>query len=208
MTPLVVYGASGHGRETLTWARDAGHDVLGYVDDDAAAHGTERTGATVLGGLDWIVSRVAEGPLAVALGVADPDTKQRLAEKLWTLGVSFPAIVHPSAVVAPTAAIREGVVIAPHSVISVDVVLADCVTVNYGATIGHDARLEPYATVLPGANVSGNVVVGTGATVGTGSAVRQGLRIGAGAFVGAGATVVTDVAPGVTVVGTPARPPA
>lgn len=49
-------------------------------------------------------------------------------------------------------------------------------------------------------------VVRRGASVGSGATILGGVEIGEGALVGAGAVVTSDVAPGVTVVGNPARP--
>jgi UDP-2-acetamido-3-amino-2,3-dideoxy-glucuronate N-acetyltransferase len=48
-------------------------------------------------------------------------------------------------------------------------------------------------------------VVERGAALGSGVVVLGGVRIGAGALVGAGAVVTSDVAPGETVAGVPAR---
>lgn len=66
-------------------------------------------------------------------------------------------------------------------------------------------------TFAPRVSCNGNVVIGDGAYIGTGAVIKQGtpdrpLRIGAGAVVGMGAVVTRDVAPGMTVVGNPARP--
>ena len=77
---------------------------------------------------------------------------------------------------------------------------------QYGATVGHDCVLDDFVTVLPGARVSGSVHLAAGSTVGSGAVVLQGRTVGRGAFVGAGAVVTRDVAPGVVVVGNPARP--
>jgi UDP-2-acetamido-3-amino-2,3-dideoxy-glucuronate N-acetyltransferase len=44
-----------------------------------------------------------------------------------------------------------------------------------------------------------------GASIGSGSVILSGVTIGAGALVGAGAVVTRDVAPGMVVVGVPAR---
>ena len=48
--------------------------------------------------------------------------------------------------------------------------------------------------------------LGDGVFVGAGARVLGGIRLGDGCSVGAGAVVIDDVAPGVTVVGVPARP--
>ena len=94
--------------------------------------------------------------------------------------------------------------------------------------IGHDVRIHsrcflPRHTVIgAGAWIGPNVIfcndkypntngervgviVEPGAVIGAGAVILPGVTIGQGAFVGAGAVVTRDVAPGVTVVGNPAR---
>ncbi len=208
---VVVYGASGFAQQVMFWiddVREAGWhcEVRGFVDDDPASHGDERTGRPVLGGFEWIERTAADRPLSVVLGIAAPGVKRRLVERLRRLDVAFPPVVHPHAVMSSYVGIGEGTVVAPGCIVSVNVELGDFVTVNHACTIAHDVRLGAYATILPGTNVSGNVVLGPGATLGTNATVVQGLEVGADAFVGAGATVLSDVPPNCTVVGTPARP--
>jgi len=74
------------------------------------------------------------------------------------------------------------------------------------ASIDHDCRIGAFSHVCPGAALAGTVTVGGHSWIGIGSQVRQGIRIGSHVTVGAGATVVSDIADGLTVVGTPARP--
>jgi acetyltransferase-like isoleucine patch superfamily enzyme len=61
-------------------------------------------------------------------------------------------------------------------------------------------------TLAGRAALSGSVHVGRCAYLGAGSLVRQGLKIGDAAVVGMGAVVLTDVPPGETWAGNPARP--
>ncbi|MGH9203138.1 MAG: N-acetyltransferase, partial [Vicinamibacterales bacterium] len=63
-----------------------------------------------------------------------------------------------------------------------------------------DGRLQTEAdwTVVP-------TKVCRGASIGSGAAILCGLTIGEGALIGAGAVVTSDVAPGATVAGVPAR---
>ncbi len=97
-----------------------------------------------------------------------------------------------------------------HTFVCTGVEIQDEVFVGHGvvfindhrpaATAG-DGRLQTEAdwTVL-------RTVVESGASVGSGAVVLGGTTIGRGALVGAGAVVTRDVAPGETVVGSPARP--
>ncbi len=209
---IVVYGASGFGQQVMFWLRDAAQAgpsawrPIGFVDDDASAHGATRSGLPVLGGFGWLERRVSTAPLGIVIGIAAPKIKQRLVDRLRRLGVAFPTVVHPSAVIAEGATIGSGVLVAAGCVVSVNAVLEDFVIVNHACTIAHDAHIGAYSTVLPGTNVSGNVVLGEGTTLGTNSAVIQGVTIGEGAIVGAGATVLDDLPAHCTAVGTPAVP--
>jgi sugar O-acyltransferase (sialic acid O-acetyltransferase NeuD family) len=212
MRDLVVYGASGFGQQVMFWAEDDNaadprFDILGFIDDAPAMHGSTRSGYPVLGGSDWLRARAEEGDrVAVVLGLAGPEVKRAVVARLADLALELPPVVHPSAVVSRHATVSAGATVGPANVLSVGVEVGDFATVNTACTLGHDARVGPYATLLPGVNVSGHVIVGEGVSVGTGSAITQNVEIGPGATVGAGATVVDDLPPGCVAVGTPARP--
>lgn len=81
------------------------------------------------------------------------------------------------------------------------VVLEDDVFCGPNATFTNDKhpRSKAYPDAYP------ETRVGRGASIGAGAVILPGVIIGEGAMVGAGAVVTRDVAPGVTVVGNPAR---
>jgi sugar O-acyltransferase (sialic acid O-acetyltransferase NeuD family) len=188
---VVVYGASGFGQQVMFWVEDAATEeswnVLGFLDDDDTVLGSERAGYEVLGGRQWLEAREGARP-GVVVGIADPAVKSRIAESLEPLGIGFPTVVHPSVVRARDNRFADGCVVGAGNVISVNVELGELVTVNHSCTIAHDARIGDYATILPGSNLSGRVAIEPRVTVGTNAAIVQ------------------DVPPGVTAVGTPARP--
>lgn len=71
--------------------------------------------------------------------------------------------------------------------------------------IGHDATIGNNCEICTGTIVGGHVNIGDGAKLKLGTTIRNRKEIGSNALVGLGACVVKDVAPGVTVVGNPAR---
>jgi UDP-2-acetamido-3-amino-2,3-dideoxy-glucuronate N-acetyltransferase len=97
-----------------------------------------------------------------------------------------------------------------HSFICDGVRIGDGVFVGHGVTFINDKR--PRATGEDGDLLTETdwelieTVVEDGASIGSGATLLGGVRIGAMAQVGAGAVVTKDVAPGATVVGTPAAP--
>lgn len=192
---LWVVGAGGLGREVLDACGRAGLAVAGFVD-------THVEGPVA----DLPVERCLPPDADAVVAIGDGAVRRAVAEGLGLPEERWARVVHPLAIVGDRVAVGPGAVVLGGAVLSVDVTLRAHAQVHYGATIGHDTVLGVGATVLPGGRVAGTVQIGDGALVGSGAVVLQGLAIGAGARVGAGAVVTTDVAPGVTVVGVPARP--
>jgi UDP-2-acetamido-3-amino-2,3-dideoxy-glucuronate N-acetyltransferase len=97
-----------------------------------------------------------------------------------------------------------------HTFICDGVDIGDEVFVGHGVIFVNDKR--PRATDANGDLQTNEdwelmqTVVEDGASIGSGGIVLGGVRIGRGALIGAGAVVTRDVAPGATVVGSPARP--
>jgi acetyltransferase-like isoleucine patch superfamily enzyme len=100
--------------------------------------------------------------------------------------------------------------ISTHSFICSGVHIADRVFIGHGVTFVNDK--QPRACNPDGSPKGADdwrleaTFVEEDASIGSGATIMCGIRIGKGAMVGAGAVVTKDVAPGVTVVGNPARP--
>jgi serine O-acetyltransferase len=77
------------------------------------------------------------------------------------------------------------------------------IVINAAVRGGAGIRLEHQVTI--GAEKGAAPELGDGVFVGAGARILGGVRVGAGAKIGANAVVVTDVPPGATAVGVPAR---
>lgn len=206
VTAVAIVGAGGQGRELRDLLLDLGHEVAGFLDDEAPGRIAARghlLDAPVLGPVD-----LADRPeLPFVLGLGWPRVRRAALERLARIGrPALPAVVHPSTVVGRHVELGPGTVVAAAGVVMTGTVLAEHVLVNYGCTVGHDVRIGRGSAVMPGASVSGDVVIGADVLIGGRAFVREGVRIGDGAVVGAGAVVLRDVPPGARVVGVPARP--
>jgi len=202
---LVVVGIGGMGRETAAWVTDVGRgdDLVGFLDDDPATHGTTVAGLPVLGGVDHLADL---GDVEVVVALGSPATRAAVVDRLVADGVPLATLVHPTATVGPRTTIGPGAIICPGVLLTCDVQIGRAAIVNYGAMVGHDGIIGDDAFVAPGVHLAGQVTVEAQADLGIGASVIQGVTIGRGAVVGAGAVVIRDVAPGTTVVGVPARP--
>jgi sugar O-acyltransferase (sialic acid O-acetyltransferase NeuD family) len=143
----------------------------------------------------------------IVMGMGSPQVRAKLAARLCqNEALTWPVLVHPRADVGPRVTLGEGVVVASGTIVTVDADIAPWTMLNINVTVGHDARLGQSCMVNPLVAISGNVVLEDEVLVGAGAVILEGRHVGKGATVGAGAVVTSDVEPGATVVGIPARP--
>ena len=206
--PIVILGAGGFARETLdvidainaaasTW------DMLGFiVDAQYAQVGTLVNQKPILGDMAWLKDHPG---VSVVCGVGAPEIRRRMILQAQNLNVDFATLIHPRAILTRWVTIGVGVVITAGCIFTNNISIGDHVHVNLACTIGHDAMADAFVTISPGVAVSGNVHLQEGAYVGTGANIIEKRTIGRWAIVGAGSTVVKDVEPNTTVVGSPAK---
>lgn len=206
MIPILVYGASGHGKVVADTARRAGHRVVGFCDDDAGKRGLVLGADRVVAvGVDEAAAVCAAQGVAVALGIGDNRARQRLVAQLDARSIEVTTIHHPAAVVAESVTVGRGSVIFAGVVINPDSTLGIGVIANTSCSIDHDNAIGDFAHISPGAHLGGTVRVGEGTHVGLGASVRNNVEIGSWTVVGAGAAVVSSISDGVVAVGVPAR---
>ncbi|MEZ0447893.1 NeuD/PglB/VioB family sugar acetyltransferase [Cellulomonas sp. ICMP 17802] len=206
-TPLILVAASGLAREVLALVRaHGGYEVVGFLDDDEARHGTMLDGVPVLGGLAAVVDH--PGPeLLVCAGRGA--VRERLVERLDELGVApirFATVVHPGVEVPAGCEVGAGSIVLAGVVLTAAVVVGSHVVVMPNVTLTHDCVLQDFSTVCAGVALGGGVLVGRGAYVGMSASVRENVRVGAGAVLGMGAALLVDQPDGSTWAGVPARP--
>lgn len=202
--PLLIYGASGHGKVVADAALGSGcYEVQGFVDDDRAKWGQTALGLPVLGGPECL--RTLEPGGVLALGIGSNERRKKLFEDLAERGVTCATIIHRSAVIASGARLGEGSFVGPLAVVHTDACVGRGCIINSGAIVEHDCVLGDWVHVGPGSSLAGNVHVGTGTLIGMGTRVLPDVRVGEWVVVGAGAVVVREVPACSVVIGAPAR---
>lgn len=207
MTPLVIVGAGGLGREVAWLVEELNSDskryeFVGFVDDKA----TETVeGYPVVGTLDeWL--RNPDPRVQVVCAIGDPFIRHRVIERVKTANVSFATLVHPSVRMSRWVELGPGTIVCANTSFTTNIQIGAHSVFNPDCTVGHDTSLGDFTSVMPGAHLSGDVVCGTGNYFGAGSVVSNRVTIGSWSVIGAGAVVVKDLPSGVVAVGVPARP--
>ena len=208
---LVVIGAGGFGRETVEAVRalnargDAAWQLIGYLDDEPARHGTLLDGVPVLGG----TTELAGMPNAsVVVCTGRPDnylSRPRIVEALGLPPERYATIIHPSATVSSTSRIGPGSVLLAYTVLTAAVIVGSHVAVMPHVTLTHDDIVEDFATLAAGVRLGGGVHIASCAYIGAGAVVRENRRVGTCALVGMGAVVTCDVPAREVWIGVPAR---
>ena len=210
---IVVYGAGGTSRDLMETLEAMNEDqrrwnILGFLDDDPAKHGSEVLGYPILGGGSLAVESPAYRNVKICIGIANSmelSIRRTIRERLGLSGDRFPAIVHPTAVVSTRSSIGEGVVFLAGSFCSNMATVSKHVMVLQNTVISHDAVVSDYVTFAANVSTGGGIHVGEGSFIGLGAAILPGVRVGTMSRIGMGAVVIRDVPGFATVAGNPAR---
>ena len=208
-----VYGAAGCGRGIMPLARAQLQrdgipvECLVFVDDSPAAETVN--GHRVLTYAEFKDSVASEK--YIALAIANSRVRERLALCVAADGMIPWSVRAENLVMMDAVTLGDGALLSPFVTLTSNIRVGRYFHANLYSYVEHDCVVGDYVTFAPGVKCNGNVCVEDHAYIGTGAVIRQGkpgkpLVIGKGAVVGMGAVVTKDVAPGVTVVGNPARP--
>ena len=170
--PVVIVGAGIYG-QIISEIIEATIDkyVAGFVDDTPNLQERMVFGHPVLGkvaDLDRVAREIGVTEIVVAIG--DNVSREKIANRVKSLGLRLATIVHPQASVSSGAKLSPGVVVDAPSSIGPNCVLEEGVTVWPSVSVGHDTVIGKYASIKPG------VVIGGGSTIEAGIKVPLGSR--------------------------------
>lgn len=203
-----IYGASGFGREVLPLVREQYADAqLCFVDD--GAQDSELNGYTVFTYQDFL--DLPQTDKSVIFAIANSKIREILETKCKEDGLSIASVKAANSIILDQVEIAEGAVLCHFTQLTSNIKIGKQFHANIYSYVAHDCVIGDYVTFAPKVQCNGNVHIEDHAYIGTGAIIKQGtptrpIVIGKGAVVGMGAVVTKSVAPGVTVIGNPARP--
>jgi sugar O-acyltransferase (sialic acid O-acetyltransferase NeuD family) len=208
--PLLVVGAGGFARETVEAVHaingiERRWDLMGFLDDDPALHGTEIDGTPVLGPTT-LVHEHPDARVVVCTGSPKNNLSRRnIVRRLALPALRYATLVHPAACLAESTRIGPGTILLASVVTTTSVWIGSHVAVMPGVIMTHDDVVKDFATFGAGVRLSGTVTIGEGTYLGAGCVVRENLSVGAWSLIGMGSVVTKDVPDEEVWVGAPAR---
>lgn len=203
---LIIIGASGFGREVLQWVKEINQVketwiIKGFLDDNLSALDGYECDHKIIGTIkDWQPAKNE----AFTCALAKPKLKEQIVAQMKKKGAQFEQIIHPTARIGSFNQIGEGVILCPRASLTVNIKIGVFVTI-LRAGVGHDANIGDYTTISSNCLISGHVHTGKRVFIGSNAVIIPSKRIGDDALVGAGSVVVSNVKPGITVMGNPAK---
>ena len=194
---IVIVGAKGMGKCTLWTIMDINKvsnafDVVGFLDDDKKLHGKKINGYPILGGINWLSNKKNIGCI---IAIGDSWIREIVVKKLKNFNVSFPTIIHPSALISEFVTVGEGTSIHAGVIIPPDSEIGNFVCINTGSQIGHDCKIKDFVSIMAGVNVTGETIIENGAYLGSGVTVADKIKIGEWSIIGIGSAIGKDVKP-------------
>lgn len=161
---MYILGAGTLGEIALETAIRAGIKVSGFYDDVTKA--SECGGIPVLGSFDDFRKDRAAMAEGAFVAIGDNCKRQTCVETLRALGVHFPNIVDPRAMLSPSATLCEGNLVLPSAYIGTNCVLGSFNLIFPGVSITHDNHVGNFCFFSPNASVGGFTRIGDCCKVG------------------------------------------
>lgn len=208
MTKSIIVGAGTYGETYLYFLREAGVDVIGFLDDNAQLTGRIVRGVPVLGTTELLPSlKELYGVGNVYCPIGSNKVRVKILEMARALGYQTPNFIHSRASISSNVSMpSEGVYIEANTYIYPYTTIERDVMICVGSIVAHHCYLSQGTFISAGVNFGASVHAGKCAYMGIGSTIMTGVKeLGEDCLVGAGAVVVRDVPARAVVVGVPAK---
>lgn len=196
---VAIIGCGGHASVVASTLISVGHEVVGFYDDDEQKWGDRIFDRPVIGAIDTLGDSQNFDHAIIAIG--NNEVRKQIAERL---SLNWITVVHPFAWVHPEVTLGAGTIVCAGAIVQPGAKVGSHVIVNTKASIDHHCQVGDYVHMAV-SHLAGGASLGEGVFMALGSIVLPRIHVGSWATVGAGALVTKDIAPGVTVVGSPAR---
>ncbi|MBQ4819548.1 NeuD/PglB/VioB family sugar acetyltransferase [Aquimarina sp. MMG016] len=207
MKNSVIIGAGTQGQVYASYLKEAGINIIGFIDDNPDLEGQEVIGIPVLGKyedlfLDEFKSKIQDVYCPIGVNAVRVEYLSTLKKE----GYGIPSFLHHTVSIAPDVTIGEAVYMLAGNIVMPHTNIGNYIMINMDSTIAHHVTLEDGVFMSSGVNIGALINVRENAYVGMGVTAMTGVKeIGRDTLIGAGTVIIKDVPEYTTVVGNPAR---
>ena len=203
----VILGAGNYGEMFLSFLREEGINIVGFLDDNPNLQNKEVCGVPVLGTMSMLKDlRNQYNVDSVYCPIGNNPVRVRLLTEARELGYETPNYIHRLACVGPDVKMGTGVYVIFGTNIMPHATLEDFVMLSMNVGVGHHSVLEKGVFLSSGCNFGGSIRAKQYAYCGMGTTIMSGVHeLGEDCLIGAGAVVIRDVPDKAVVAGVPAK---
>lgn len=195
---VAIIGAGGHATVVASALIACGKQIAGFFADVPESWGGTILGATVLGPISELSSKICSHAI---IAIGDNAARKRIAAEV---DIDWMTVVHPFAWVHPDVPLGDGSIVCAGAIVQPGARIGSHVILNTKASVDHHCVVGDYAHIAV-AHLAGGASIDEGAFMALGCTVLPKVHVGAWATVGPGAVARRNVPPHTTVVGNPAR---
>jgi len=197
MKKIIIVGAGSFAREVCGLIKRINavsltYELLGMLDDNEHALDGIACDCRIIGRLsNW----VSPGNVVYALGIATPQTKYEVIEKLKGHDFMFDTLIEPTTSIHDYVEIGNGTIIGGKEICE-NARIGDFVTIA-GSMIGPESTLGSFSTTTGYVNVASGRI-GERTFVGSHAVILSGVSVGKDCTIGAGCIISRDIPDGCT----------
>jgi len=200
VSPLLIFGAGGHGRVLVDAVLLSNQWHLILVSDRKLPENQSE----MFPGVPFVTAAAALAlDPSVQIAIGNNHFREKEAG-VWG-HERLVSVVHPAAVVSVFSSMGLGCFVAAGAVVGPSARVGMGVIINHGAVVDHDAEVGAFSHIAPNASLGGHVKLGQRVLIGSGAVVLPSVVIGDDVTIGAGSVVTANLLEPGTYAGMPAR---
>jgi sugar O-acyltransferase (sialic acid O-acetyltransferase NeuD family) len=200
----IIVGASGFGREIVSWINFSDknkkkYDIVGFLDDDLSK---SEYLPNFIGKIE--LEKISKNH-QLLIGISDCHFKEKIFESAKINQIQIETYIHDTSLIGARTILGIGAIIFPYTVISCDVNIGNLVFINNGSQIGHDTSIGDYSSIMANVDIGGGAFIGKNVFIGSNAVILPGVKVPDNCIIGAGSVVIRSIKKTGSYFGNPAK---